>query len=154
MVLQHPVCPYAVTRLGAADRVYEGSKLNVVVWSPCPRGVEDKAQGCWPGEEHRLYLYGLDDVIEMGEFVTVRFVRDGDTGTVEAYVNDVLQTWSPGGGFGTTPEREAVERVDRVEDYGDETILQSTSLYVMSDDIITRGDATNGEIDYIHITIP
>jgi hypothetical protein len=132
--------------------VQEGSKLSVVPKISCPPGVQDKVQGCWPGEEHRLYLYGPTDTIKLGEFVTIRFVRDGDTGTVAAYANDVLQTWSPGGGYGTTPEREALERVDHVEDYNDETILRSTSLYVMSDDIATGGDATNGEIDYIHIT--
>ena len=132
--------------------VYEGSKLNVVVKSPCPAGVEDKTQGCWPGEEARFYLYGLDDAIEMGEYVTIRFERDGGSDTIQAYVNDVLQTWSPGGGYGTTPEKEALERIDRVEDYNDEMLLLSTSLYVMSDDIATGGEATKGEIDYIHIT--
>ena len=77
--------------------VLQGSQL-AFYFAPesCPAGVGEVVQGCRP-EGSRWPLFGSADAIELGEFFTLRFERHGDTDTVEAYVNDVLQAWSPAG---------------------------------------------------------
>lgn len=151
-------------RFGDAGLYLQDGTLFHFAFQPewCPTGVEDISQGCRPVGS-RWPLYGPSDALDVGSFATIRFIRDGDAGTVEVFVDDTLQTWSPAGIWHSYDRHEsdpteeellALERVDWVEDYK-KTLVPRSVLHVMTDDHATGGaESTSGEIDYIYITIP
>lgn len=139
--------------------LYDAEQLKFWFAETCPDGVTDIVQGC-RGYGTRWPLYGPDDAIELDQFVTIRFIRDG--GEIEAYVNGELQTWSPAGQMHsrdtypsdpTEAELEALTRINRFEDYKDQTLQSSPVLFVLADDLTTgESEIARGEIDYIRIT--
>ena len=148
--------------------IFGGYQLAFGPKEPCPSEERGNLlQGC-PPLGRRWLLYGPEDALNVGSFATIRFVRDGETDTVEAFVDGERQMWSPVGPFHaydwwlgdepqpTDAELEALGRTDRVHDYNGETIQSSKRvLSIMADDDPTGGfESTSGEIDYIHITIP
>jgi hypothetical protein len=87
--------------------------------------------------------------VSTGTFVTVRLVRNGEAGTVEAHVDGELQPWSilsSGEPFGDS------EALMAFDDFFGEAIPQGGTLHVVVDDQASgTGESASGEIDYIRV---
>ena len=131
--------------------IHDWTALQFYFTEACP-GNTDLNQGCREGEDRRMPLFGQPDTLELGSFATIRLVRHGETGMVEAYVNGDLQTWSP---LQDLEPLAGMERLEGFEDFtGEATFGPNPVLHFMTDDERTTREAGAGEIDYIHITTP
>jgi len=123
--------------------VYEDS-LQIYFSEGC-EGVVANEQGCFaPGG--RIAMNAHPSTIEFDTFLTLRILRDGESAELTAYVDGVLQSW--------TPDTDESNPVGFVYDPAGETEQNSSEiLHFMIDDEVTGSEARGGEIDYIRIII-
>lgn len=131
--------------------LFQESTLQFYFSESCG-GTVDVPQGCTTVLDEgarRSPLHGPRGAMSTGTFVTVRLVRDGDAGTVEAYVDAELQSWSilsSGEPFGDS------EPLMAFDDFFGEAIPRDGTLHVMVDDQASgTRESASGEIDYIRI---
>jgi hypothetical protein len=131
--------------------VYEQPRLMYWFTAGCNREVNE-AQGC-PGGYTRQPLGGeLDDVVP-GSWMTVKLVRDGETGTVTADLDGEAQTWEVVPPPWITPEQ-LPSQVDFIDDFSGEAVQDDARLrHILLDDRATRSETGGGELDYVKIAV-
>ncbi len=117
-------------------------------------GRVDEVQGCPAGYARHPMAAGRDQLAP-GSWATVRFARDGDTNTLSAEIDGIVQTWAVAYPPFAPQADAAVQQVDHADDFLSEaTQVDDAPLHVLFDDRTTNSETGSGELDYLKIAIP
>jgi hypothetical protein len=148
---------HAAKLLDFSDRATDGGlyifePAMVLFWfSEGCAGRVDDPQGCSAGYT-RHPLGGTRDAVTPGEWLTIRFSRDGGTGMLSAELDGVAQTWQVEYPPFAQPEV-LPDPVARAADFLGEATQADPILHFLLDDRRTNSESGRGELDYIKIAV-